>query len=526
MIGKKFTNTASIAALCLSLSGCFTVSEVREVEERYDSTQTKIQPLADTLPKASKPETSSVAVHVRGRPWLGLEKLPEIKGKPLDEHLLIANGVTIPFEKELTPGELASRIFAATNITVVFDGSLPTTMKDVVEDNPFRPVTTMPQTTPEGVVWSGSLDTLLDQWTAWHGFDWIFDGQRIVVQRNTSSVFVVNALAGTKSFETSLASDAQTEDSTSLARQSLTTSHSFDIWGDIEKQIQSLLTEGSKIGISPVNGTITVTGLPGDIDKVRSYLEYQNNEILRPVVVSARILNIKRDRNADYNVDLNFLIEDVLGKQALRFESNPTDNIIGLIRPSNVTSNTVNATIKALSSIGTVSRELDTSASTINGQPVAFHDIVQQSYVARTTTSATDGATSTAITPGTVASGYFFSVLPRVVGEDNVLVRVKIGVQDLLNLREIVTADTTIQLPEQASRAITIEQAIRTGETLILSGATDRNNTSNSAGFGNPSNWFLGGGQDGRLRDGEQIILLTAQVSAPLGIREYKGKSL
>lgn len=515
-----------VLPLALGLSGCLTTPEIQQAEQRYSNTENEITPLALKVPQAFYFEEKSSAVHVKDRPWLGLTKLPEPKGKFLPEHLRVAQGITLPFEKALEPGQVASRIYAAASIPVIFIGSAS---EETPVVQPFNPVTTMPTTVSQGVAWTGPLDILLDQWTAWYGYSWEYDGERINVYKSTSAVFVVNALAGAKELTTNLGSEAQTAESSSLSKQTLTTAQIFEIWKEIDSQIKTITSTGTSTSVSPVNGTLTIKGLPTDIKKVRNFLEYQNNEILRPITVSVRILNVSRDQRADYGVDLALLLKDVLGKQSLQLESSAASNILGLVRPvpNGKTAGTVSATIEALSRLGTVSRELNTSASTLNGHPIAFHDIVQQTYIARSSSVVSDGGVvSNDVTPGTVNSGYFFSAMPRIVSQDGILVRMTIGLEDTLQIRELTVGDTTVGLPEQASRSITVEQVIRNGETLILSSSSDSNNSTDRAGPISSNNWLFGGKQNGRLRDSDQIILITAQISPPLGIREYSGKAL
>ncbi len=81
-----------------------------------------------------------------------------------------------------------------------------------------------------------------------------------------------------------------------------------------------------------------------------------------------------------------------------------------------------------------------------------------------------------------------------------------------------------IQLPDDFSRrAISSTQAIRSDETLVLTGFADRSSSGSrsspvGAGFA-PFPW---GGVSGGTDRSEQVLLVTAQVGRPLGISEMR----
>ncbi|WP_419905862.1 hypothetical protein [Kiloniella sp.] len=523
---KIITAIASLS-LALGLSGCLVSEEARIADKDYDLKLHTIESSGASIVLPEVVVQKPQAVHVKDRPWLGLKKLSLPKGTALPEQFRTGNGIAIPFEEALDINEIANRISAATGISVKLKGQQDTE-GDEKKAKTFTPVSYISSASSDKIIWQGPLDSLLDQWTSFYGYDWSYDGDSISIIRYGASVFTIDALAGDDTFTTSLSSSAETDGSNSLASQKISSTYVIDLFNEVETQAKELVSAKTKVKASPTSGTITVKGIPADIKTVANFLQHLNKKILRSVTLSVRILDLQRTRSADYNFDLDFLLKDILGKQSLQFVSGGTSNLIGTVRPlpSGTTTNSVNATIKALNSLGTISRDLNGTVAALNGQPVPLQRFVRRAYLKSAETDTIDGVVSRSFTIGSVDSGYFISFLPRIVNDDQVRVRMNIGLQDLLELREFTSDGTTLQFPEESSNAIRIERLIRSGDTLIISGTTDNKTNGDRSGLGNADNWLLGGNQDADISRNQQVILLSAEIDPPQGVTEYKADLL
>ena len=98
------------------------------------------------------------------RPYTGLDVLLEpVAELPL--RLLTHDAVSLSLAGSTNDAALAGLVEAATGIPVRFAGSRPA---EAPADT-FRPVDT---TLPEGGIWTGALDALLDAWTTARGYAW------------------------------------------------------------------------------------------------------------------------------------------------------------------------------------------------------------------------------------------------------------------------------------------------------------------------------------------------------------------
>ena len=526
---KKHRLYKSIIALplAINLSGCLIAEEAKQAHTSYLEKQQQVTKLDQAILKAKTPETKSVSVHVRDKPYLGLKQLPAPKGERLPENLLTGHGVTIPFETNLTTSEIANRISAATQLPVVLKGTVKTSEDDTEET--YTPVSNIVAVDTQNIVWQGPLDTLLNQWTSYNGYEWNYDGQQINIIRTGASVFTINALAGIEHYSTKQSSSSELEGANSLSAQSLSSDFKYNLFEELEQQTKAIVDEKNTIvKASAINGTITVKGKPGDIRTVGNFLNHLNERILRTVTLSVRVLDVQIRKSADYNLDFNVLLADVLGKQGIQFVTGGTSNLIGTVRPlpNGATSNAVSATIQALNSIGTISRDLNGTVAALNGQPVPLEKYTRRDYLANSKSVNVEGVVSSSFVVDTIIDGYYMSFLPRIIEGDKVRVRMNLGINETVEIREREAGDNVLQFPEVASEAIRIERLIRSGDTLVIAGITDNRTNSSRSGVGEADFLLLGGNQDGELIRKEQVILLSAEVEPALAISEYKADIL
>ena len=138
------------------------------------------------------PRYSAIRV-IERRPWLGLVRQEEEPRTGLPAHLLEGDAVTLPLSNIGDAGVLARRIEAATGIGVRFTG--PASGGDGASAaGGFAGIDRL---SPDGGVWTGPLDALLDAWTGAAGYAWRHDADGIEIVRREARVFRIHALAGT-----------------------------------------------------------------------------------------------------------------------------------------------------------------------------------------------------------------------------------------------------------------------------------------------------------------------------------------
>ena len=468
---------------------------------------------------------------IERRPWLGLERREARAAPALPARFLEADAVTLPLAGTGAAGTqgpevLARRIEAATGLAVRFKGA--------AADGEARSAGTFAAAAidalvPDGGVWTGPLDALLDAWTEHDGYAWRYDESAGAVEivRRQAVAFRINALAGRQSY----AAAASTDDGASGGEEggAVTTSQSmaaeteYDPWPEIEAQAAALAGPGTSVTAAPSSASLLVSGTPGDIARVRAWLAWLNREVLRPVTLSVHVYAVRMEREADYGIGLAGLVKKLFGTSA---ELAVTPESVAVVRPSEAVGDTLSATVRALSRAGTVSRVLSADIPSLNGKPAQFFELYKEAYVKESRTTAGEGIAQTEIVPGTVSSGFAASYVPRITGPGEVLVRLFASLRDRPVFREITGGGATIQLPAYASRAVQVTQRIRRGETLLVTGFTSRRAETDGSGTFHEEVPLPGGTRQGALARTEQVLLVKAEIGAPMGIAERPGEAL
>ena len=524
----RFVGFGCFALSVAMLSGC----GLAEVERaRMETGDVARQVSALRAPHAG-PRLSTVRL-IERRPYVGLTRIEPDPRAGLPARFRRADAVTLPLAGIGAAAVLAGRIEAATGLAVRFTGP-PRRADDTTGGD--TPVNVFGEAvrdglSPDGGIWTGPLDALLDSWTEPSGYEWRYDADRqaIEIVRRRSAVFQIHALAGKQHYTVSSSTqdsaaggDGEGSGGGNLTSQTISTETDYDPWPEIEGQLKGLLDPGTRLSVAPSSASVTVSGTPRDIARARAYLGYLNREVLRPVTLSVHVYSVRVEREADYDLGLSFSIARLLG-EALRVSVG--SNAVALIKPSpgGESGDTLSATVKALNSAGAVSRVLSADIPSLNGKPAQFFELFQEAYLRELRTTAGDGIAQTELVPGTVSSGFAVSYLPRITGPGEVLVRLFASLRDRPSFTAFTSNSQTIQLPAYASRAIQVTQKIGRGETLMVTGFSDRSAAAGRSGTFDADLPLPEGARKASSARIEQVLLVTADIGEPLGIAEVRG---
>ncbi len=452
-----------------------------------------------------------------GRPYTGFERREE-EAAELPLHLRTDDAVTLSLAGVEDDRELAAGIEAATGLGVRFSGERPP------DAPPPAALAPAGAALPEGGIWTGALDRLLDAWCASRGYVWAYEDGAVTVTRQRSVAFRLNALAGVQSVEGSTAtSEARGGGgSSNLARQALVTQTTYNPWPEIEAQLAAQLDPSTRVAVSPAAASVVVAGLPREIDRARRYFSWLNRTVLRPVTLTVDVYQVRYRQQSDFDIGIEGTLERLFGSAAgLELGS----DFAGIVRPAPGTDSLASA-IAALHQAGSAARVLSATVPTLNAQPAQFFELFSESYLAEIRTSVVDGTRSTNLVPGTVSSGFAMTFVAQIVSPDEVLVRLFASLQDRPAFTVFESASQKIQLPAYGSRAVQVTQKVARGETLVVTGFRDRNAVVSREGTFRAEIPFPSGGRTTDAAKSEQVLLVTASAGEPLGVVESSGEDL
>ena len=513
-----------LAALVVlpAISGCSAFDS-----DDFESARLHAEAVASTIEEPATPSSTDFNV-LRidtARPFTGIAVL-EPPAPRLPAQWTTDDAVSLSLAGTLDDQSTAALIKAATGVAVRFQGQRPDDAPDDPFGLPVNPFGHAAAGLPEGGIWTGPLDDLLDTWTATRGYAWRWrpETEHIEVVRSQAVAWTLNALAGTQSIDgaTSTTESAGGGHSTNLARQSMAASATYDPWTEVTEQLAAVLDASATIAASPSTASLTVHGLPRDIGRARNYLAWLNRTILRPVTVTFSIYRVAFESGADYELGIAGTLESVFGTSVgLEVLSDG----ISIVQPGPGI-DSLDAAIGALETAGTVSRELTATVPSLNAQPSHFFELFSETYLAEISTSLDQGVVETALTPGTVSSGFAMEFVAQIVAPHEVLVRIFASILDRPDFTVFGTSTLRLQLPSFGNRAVQITQTVGRGETLVITGFRDRGTSASGAGTFDADVPFPFGSRDLDDDFTEQVLLISAEAGPPMGVVERSGEEL
>jgi type IVB pilus formation R64 PilN family outer membrane protein len=255
---------------------------------------------------------------------------------------------------------------------------------------------------------------------------------------------------------------------------------------------------------------------------IRNFLEQQNRERLRQLVVHVGVYNVNLEDSQAVGVDLtlafqrlgskfNIKTPDGLGSvggvtstfAVLDGDSGPTTKPGVYLKGSQVA-------VQALGKLGDVSVMTTASLTTLNDQPVPLNVGKTRNYVSGSTTtlSPTGGAATVTSSTATVTEGIDMVVRPRILPDNRVRIELSVALNEVEKFTVVGSGTGSVQLPEVATRNFLNQVVMDNGDTLILSGYEKTSDSASRQGI-TPALWVLGGSTRGS--DTRNVVVLTVQ---------------
>lgn len=396
------------------------------------------------------------------------------------------------------------------------------------------------------ISYSGPVTGLLDVAAARWGATWDFRDGRVYLYRLVTKSFVIHAVPGNATSTAQIGASSTTATGTSSSGSSGTASTSsgssgssstqqqtqtqatLSVWNGVEEAVKSMLSAGGKVAISPATGTLTVTDIPDTLARVEEYVKKQNEALARQVFVNVQVYTVRLSDEDQYGIDWSLVYKALSGNfgwSLANLTSLVTDTAASNLKMQVLDTAGANgaqigawkgsnAVIKAISSQGTVSTVTTATVHTLNNQPVPLQRVSQTGYLqSSSTTQSPNVGSTTALTPGTVVTGFSMNVLPHILEGGRILLQFSVDLSKLERMMTVTSGGSSIQTPEVSSMSFLQRVALRSGQTLVLTGFENANTAMEREGVGQPQNWLLGGGVSGQKNRDIVVMILTPIVA-------------
>ena len=306
----------------------------------------------------------------------------------------------------------------------------------------------------------GPLAGLLDQLASRADLQWMYSGGRIYFYRMVTRNVNVKTLSGSGS-----ASPAE-----------------VDIWSGIRQTLAGMVSRHAKLQIDPGMGSVTVRDVLSNVQAIERHIESLNRQLSRQVSLTVEVLQVALNNEHQAGIDWNYVVNSTtLGLGTFTGPPAVTSNTgsIGFVKANSGGSNNI-LMLRALEKFGRVSSSYSSVVNTMNRQAVPLGSTNTQSYLKQVTPSVTTTATGQIVygppglTPGEITTGFTMSMMPIVLDSNQVLMQLSIQISSLKGLTTFASgtggAQQSVQQPQVANFTTQQRMAVRSGDTIVLSG--------------------------------------------------------
>lgn len=304
------------------------------------------------------------------------------------------------------------------------------------------------------------------------GLDYGVDGSFIRVFRREvdTRLFALNYAASDRALTATTGGGPDAANSSRL-----TTTANTDVFGEIAKGVQTLLSDRGTFNVDRKAGLLQVSDFPERLDRVQTYLDVVSDRTRRQVEIDARILEVALNDPSAASVDIAALARPDGARAA------GSRQMVSGLAPGDVS-----RFLTALAGVGTVSVLGDPHIVALNNEPAVVRAV-------------THG--------GTLAGeeGVTLSVTPQISGEGAIMLSLSpIVSQQIAEANGKTPATTSIRSTDTLAR-------VADGGTLVLGGFTRQRETRERQSGGTKGGWF-GRSTVVTKKTVELIILLTPRI--------------
>ena len=415
-----------------------------------------------------------------------------------------------------------------TSVGVRYASHLEKDIRDMAKENKPDPETINADwTEPDKMLvsYKGPLSGLLDEIATRFGIWWKYEKGQIYFYKYENRTFVLYSLPTKPSLSVSMGGSSSGESGN--ASTTLTSQIDVALWDNIEKAITSMISGDSKLTMDPANGTISVLATPIEVKRIAKFINEQNARLSRQVAISVKVLQVTVSDSDKYGLDIAAAFNDgvtslgVAGASGSTGET--TNNLLMSIAPGNWK---VDSFIQALSTKNDTSLVTSGTVTTLNNKPAPIQVTKKQNYISeitKTNSGSSDGSSDYDISTTTeeIETGFTLDVLPRILEHGRLMMMFNLTLSDLISLEKVYLTTSEggeadsgqyIQNPIIETRGFTQEVALKSGESLILSGYERVESKADKTGVGSAENSLLGGTASAEKTRSMLVIILTPVV--------------
>lgn len=512
-----------------------------QMDEEIAQSRKEVKALTEQAKEPDRKIPDDV-VRVKDDIWLGDTSTIEFEGEPLPNYLEAKDGVTLISNRPITLFEIGSMINKITSLSVRYSPELEQDgIKETADSN--KPVlddigAQWTESDKMLVNYKGPLSGLLDEVSNRFGVWWKYEKKEIYFYRNITKTFVLYSLPTNPSLNVTIdVSGSGSSGDGASGNSSISQSNDLsdlDLWQQVQDTIEAMINGSASGGsgsmtVDRASGTITVTDTPSNIRRVAKYINEMNERLSKQVAISVKVYQVVQSNEDTYGFDLNKLAFNGRGSISNISAVPQTSGMkLGGGLSMGIASKdwNIDAAIRALSEESKGKLVTTGTVTTMNNKPAPIQ-VTQKGYyikgVSTTTQSGSDN-TDSSTEEEEYTTGFMMSVLPRIMDHGRLMIFFNMTLSEVARWDDLAynqvyddeektyKGGSALHIPVIETRGFTQEVAMKSGQTLILSGYERTSDTVAKQGTGTPDNMLLGGKNETAQERGVFVIMLTPVV--------------
>jgi MSHA biogenesis protein MshL len=319
-----------------------------------------------------------------------------------------------------------------------------------------------------------TLEDALDKILTPSGYEYRKEGNLIYVSRPTidTRIFTLNYLATIREGKTII--EAKTPggvDGDNAEPTKVTSKDKADLWDEIEKGLEHLLSEEGKFFTNKMASIVIVTDYSKNLKKVAEFLETVEGTIQRQVLIETTIAEVMLSDDHQMGLDWTYLVGKETGETFLGDNTKFALTTSGLL-PTSVFEfsfqyKDVDALLKAISEQGRMNIISRPRLTTLNNQKAVIKVGTEEVYFEREIETTTTGKTET-YTAKFFTVGLLLDVTPQISPEDEITLHIHPVISEKIEDRPYPVGGGTIPIVNIRESSSVVK--VKSGHTVVLTG--------------------------------------------------------
>ncbi len=304
-------------------------------------------------------------------------------------------------------------------------------------------------------------------------------------------------------------------------------SYSTDEWRGLLLEAEAIASP-AQLTADEASATVTVTGTRADVKRFSRWVRSLSHRLQRQVEVSVQVYQVTLKNDENYGVAPGLVWKYLSGLSGVSVAAPSALTLSNGESPGQIqfTSKTgpfngTQASVSALSQIGSVHQVYNNTLLALDGYPVTVNNTKNYGYLAEVSSnSSLTGGTGgigafgfSTLTPGNISAGVAMSITPRIADGNRIVLSMVFRDTGNPTFKTMSSGGESLQVPQESVTSFNQMVDMPSGSTVMLLGFRNDQSESQTQGTGSPDFWLLGGGHLRQVSNTITVVTISAKAS-------------